>query len=81
MLPFPWLTRDFKAAIAEKSLVNDVGVSVAPDEPDVVADDPVVVFVVLLLLPLLQEASISPPATAATTPMVRLLANCPPDGL
>jgi hypothetical protein len=81
MLPFPWLANDFKAAIAEKSLVNDVGVSEADPEPDVVAEDPIVVLVVLLLVPLLHEASISPPATAATTPMVRLLANCPPVGI
>jgi hypothetical protein len=58
--------------------VNDVGVS-EPD-PDVVADEPDVVLLVVLLLPLLHAASINPLATTATTPVVRLLANCPPVG-
>jgi hypothetical protein len=71
--------------MAEKSLVNEAGVSEADGGADVdegAAVDALgaaVVGVVVLLL-LLHAASNNPPATTAAVPMVRLDANCPPLG-
>ena len=94
MLPFPCDARDCNPAIAEKSLVNDAGVSGADDvEPVVggavvalgaavvgaaVLGAAVVGAVVLLLLP--HAANSNPPAATAAVQIMRLVANCPPLG-